>query len=68
MDIIYLILLTPVAVAVSFLYWKFKQYKRDVDGLPEAMPYEYERDEFIPNFDAYTQMMVKRRVKKIKAK
>ena len=64
MDLIYLILLTPVAVAVSFIVWKFKQYKRDINKLPEARPYEWEKDKFIPHFDDYTQMLVQRRLKK----
>ena len=64
MDLIYLILATPVAVAVSFIAWKFKQYKRDINNLPEARPYEWEKDKIIPNFDDYTQMLVQRRVKK----
>ena len=57
MDIIYFILLTPVAVVVSFLVWKFKQYKRDMDRLPEAKPFEFERDQYIPTFDEYTQTL-----------
>ena len=64
MDAIYLILATPLAVAVSFTVWKFKQYKRDLNRLPEARPYEYERDEIIPEFDQYTQMLTQRRLKK----
>jgi hypothetical protein len=57
MDIIYLVLVTPIAVVVSFLVWKFKQYKRDMERLPEAKPYQYERDAFIPTFDEYTQTL-----------
>lgn len=64
MDLIYLILATPVAVAVSFIAWKFKQYKRDINSLPEAKPYEWEKDKIIPNFDDYTQMLTQRRLKK----
>jgi hypothetical protein len=63
MDAIYLILATPLAVAVSFTVWKFKQYKRDLNNLPEARPYEFERDEFIPEFDQYTQMLTQRKTK-----
>jgi hypothetical protein len=63
MDLIYLILATPLAVAVSFTVWKFKQYKRDLNNLPEARPYEFERDEFIPEFDQYTQMLTQRKTK-----
>jgi hypothetical protein len=57
MDIIYLILLTPVAVVVSFLGWKLKQYKNDINKLPEAKPFEFERDQYIPTFDEYTQTL-----------
>lgn len=57
MDIIYLVLITPIAVVGSFFVWKFKQYKRDMERLPEAKPYEYERDEYIPHFDEYTQTL-----------
>ena len=57
MDIIYLVLLTPIAVVVSFLGWKLKQYKKDINNLPEAKPFEYERDEYIPHFDEYTQTL-----------
>ena len=63
MDLIYLILATPLAVAVSFVAYKFKQYKRDLNNLPEARPYEFERDEFIPHFDYYTQMLTQRKTK-----
>ena len=63
MDLIYLILATPLAVAVSFIAWKFKQFKRDLNNLPEARPYEFERDEFIPHFDDYTQMLTQRKTK-----
>jgi hypothetical protein len=57
MDIIYFILLTPVAVVVSFLGWKLKQYKNDINKLPEAKPFEFERDQYIPHFDEYTQTL-----------
>jgi hypothetical protein len=57
MDIIYFILLTPVAVVVSFLAWKLRQYKNDINKLPEAKPFEFERDQYIPHFDEYTQTL-----------
>jgi hypothetical protein len=63
MDLIYFIIVTPLAVAGSFVAWKFKQYKRDLNNLPEARPYEYEKDEFIPHFDEYTQMLTQRKTK-----
>ena len=57
MDIVYILLITPLAVIVSFLAWKLKQYKKDINNLPEAKPFEYERDEYIPTFDEYTQTL-----------
>ena len=57
MDIVYIILVTPLALVVSFLAWKLKQYKKDIDRLPEAKPYQYEKDEYIPHFDEYTQTL-----------
>ena len=57
MDIIYLVLVTPIAVVVSFLGWKLKQYKKDINNLPEAKPFEFERDKYIPHFDEYTQTL-----------
>ena len=63
MDLIYLIIVTPLAVAGSFVAYKFNQYKRDINNLPEARPYEFERDEFIPHFDEYTQMLTQRKTK-----
>jgi hypothetical protein len=64
MDAIYLILITPLALGVSFIAWKFKQYKRDLNRLPEAKPYQFERDQFIPEFNDYTQMLIQRRINK----
>jgi hypothetical protein len=44
-------------VVVSFLGWKLKQYKNDINKLPEAKPFEFERDQYIPHFDEYTQTL-----------
>jgi hypothetical protein len=64
MDAIYLLLITPLALVLSFITWKFKQYKRDLNRLPEAKPYQFERDQFIPEFNDYTQMLIQRRTNK----
>lgn len=64
MDIIYLIIITPLAVVVSFLAWKLKQYKKDLANLPEAQPYQFERDEYIPHFDEYTQTLYQYKIGK----
>ena len=59
MDLIFLIVITPITIAVMFVYWKLKQYFRDFDNLPEAQPYEFERDQYLPEFDAYTRTIYK---------
>jgi len=64
MDAIYLLLITPLALVLSFITWKFKQYKRDLNRLPEAKPYQFERDQFIPEFNDYTQMLIQRKTNK----
>jgi hypothetical protein len=35
---------------------------------PEATPYKFERDEYRPEFDEFTQMLVQRRMYKGRAK
>lgn len=68
MDLIFLIVATPLTIAVSFVYWKLKQYFREVNSLPEAKPYQFERDEYIPNFDEYTQTIYQHKFYKGNAK
>jgi len=68
MDLIFLIVITPITIAVMFVYWKLKQYFRDFDTLPEALPYEFERDKYIPEFDTYTRTIYKHKFYKGKTK
>ena len=51
-----------------FVYWKLKQYFNDFDKLPEASPYEFERDNYIPEFDTYTKAIYKHKFYKGKNK
>ena len=51
LDIIYLIVVTPIAFATSYGYYCIKQYKKQISNLPEAKPYEFEKDQFIEGFD-----------------
>ena len=51
-----------------FVYWKLKQYFREVNAMPEAQPYQFERDEFIPHFDEYTQSLYQHKFYKGKTK
>ena len=51
LDIIYLIIATPVTVAVMYGAHCLKQQVRHFNNLPEATPYQFERDEFVPNFN-----------------
>jgi hypothetical protein len=51
LDIIYLIALTPVVFAVSYGYWCIKQYHKQLSNMPEAKPYEFEKDQIIEDFN-----------------
>ena len=57
MDLIYLIIITPIAIAAMFIVWKLKQYSKDINRMPEAKPYEFEKDKYLPTFDEYTQSL-----------
>lgn len=51
LDIIYLIIGTPIAFVISYAYYCIKQYRKQLSNLPEAKPYEFEKDQFIEGFD-----------------
>ena len=51
LDLIYLIIATPVTIAVMYGAHCVKQQVKNFNNLPEATPYEFERDEFLPNFN-----------------
>lgn len=68
MDLIFLIVITPITIAVMFVYWKLKQYFREVNSMPEATPYQFEKDEYIPHFDEYTQTLYQHKFYKGKIK
>lgn len=51
LDIIYLIIGTPVAFAISYGYYCLKQYRKQLSNMPEAKPYEFEKDQFIEGFN-----------------
>lgn len=64
MDLIYLILISPIAIVGSFCFYKLSQYKKHWANLPEAKPYQFERDQVIDNFnDAIIHQ--RRQIKKI---
>lgn len=50
-DIIYLIVLTPIVFATSYAYYCLKQYSKQLSNMTEAKPYEFEKDEFIEGFN-----------------
>jgi hypothetical protein len=61
-DIIYLIIGTPVTIAVMYGSHVIKRnVKRRVEA-PEAKPYEFEKDEFRPEFDEFSKMLYQRRM------
>jgi hypothetical protein len=68
MDLIFLLVITPITIAVMFVCWKYKQYFRDINNLPEATPYQFEKDEYLPEFDAYTRTIFQHKFYKGQAK
>ena len=68
LDIIYPIILAPVTIAVAYCAHLIKKsLNKSKQETPEAMPYQFERDQFIPEFDEFTQMLYKRRMYKGRA-
>jgi len=51
LDIIYLIVLTPLVFSLSYGYWCIKQYNKQLSNMPEAKPYEFEKDQIIEDFN-----------------
>jgi hypothetical protein len=51
LDIIYLIALAPVVFSISYGYWCIKQYHKQLSNMPEAKPYEFEKDQIIEGFN-----------------
>ena len=67
MDLIYLIIVAPITIAVMYAWHCIKQNSKRFQQMPEAKPYEFERDEIIPEFDEFTQMLYHRRMYKGRA-
>jgi hypothetical protein len=67
-DIIYLIILTPAVVLVSFAVYAVKQRNKRIMAKPEAKPYVYERDAHQPNFDEFSKAIFNHKFYKGKAK
>jgi hypothetical protein len=51
MDLIYFILVAPIAIVGSFCFYKLSQCNKDWANLPEAKPYQFEKDQFIDSFN-----------------
>lgn len=66
LDIIYPIVLTPIAFAVGYAIHCFK--KARTKDLPEATPYQFEKDRFIPEFDEFSKTIHEFKFYKGKAK
>jgi hypothetical protein len=67
MDLIYLIIGTPITIAVMYGWHCIKLNSKRYEQTPEAKPYEFEKDEIIPEFDEFTQMLYQRRMYKGRA-
>jgi len=68
MDIIYLIIMTPAAFAIGYAAHCIKLNNKRFEQMPEAKPYKFEKDQYIPEFNEFTQMLYQRRMYKGKAK
>lgn len=63
MDIIYLLIATPVTIAVMYGSHCVKKALRKTNNeTPEATPYKFERDEYRPEFDEFSKMLYQRRM------
>lgn len=65
LDIIYPIILAPATIAVAYCAHVIRKAraKRRIET-PEAKPYQFERDEYRPEFNEFTQMLLQRRMYK----
>jgi hypothetical protein len=68
MDIIYLIILTPITIAVMYAWHCIKRNNKRFEQLPEATPYQFEKDEPIENFDEFTEVLTNFKMYRGKAK
>ena len=66
LDIIYPIVLTPIVFAVGYSIHCIKKAMNK--ELPEAKPYQFERDEYKPEFDQFSQAIFNHKFYKGKAK
>lgn len=66
LDIIYPIILTPITIAVMYGVHCIKKANRK--ELPEAKPYQFEKDKFIPEFEEFSNAIYEFKFYKGKAK
>lgn len=64
LDIIYPIILAPATIAVAYCAHVIKRNRKRRIETPEAKPYEFERDQYNPEFNEFTQMLLQRRMYK----
>lgn len=67
LDIIYLIIATPVTIAVMYGSHVIKRNRKRRVETPEAVPYQFEKDQYIPEFNEFSQMLYQRRMYKGRA-
>jgi hypothetical protein len=66
LDLIYLIIATPVTIIVMYGAHCIKQYNKQLSNMPEAKPYEFEKDQFIEGFNdtiKHQRLQIKRMYK-----
>jgi len=55
LDIIYLLIGTPVTIAVMYGSHVVRKWMRATNQIQEAKPYQFERDKFVPGFNEAIQ-------------
>jgi hypothetical protein len=62
MDIIYLIIGTPITIAVMYGWHCIKLNNKRFEQMPEAKPYQFEKDEPVEGFKDFSEMLYQRRM------
>lgn len=68
LDIIYLIIGTPITIAVMYAWHCIKLNHKRFEEMEEAKPYEFERDEFNAGFEDFSKALYEFKFYKGKAK
>jgi hypothetical protein len=68
LDIIYLLIATPITIAVMYAWHCIKINHKRFEEMPEAKPYEFEKDKFNAGYDEFSRTIHEFKFYKGKAK